>query len=107
MTFLRDCFLLAGLLLSFATQIEALDTNEQQLIASEKEILQPWFIGSIVAAAGHTLPAHHTAWEPYFCVTNNIGYYNSHWKAISEPNIITFQPLLWLDMDLQIISKLK
>lgn len=55
-------------------------------------ILAPWMTGPLLAPAGHTIPAGHVNFEPYFFITDDFGTYNNAWNVTTMPSLLTYQP---------------
>ena len=81
--------------------------SRYQKDASEYE---PWFTGPILAPAAKVVPKGHTNHEPYLYVTDNIGIYEHHFKAVRKNQSVTVNPLMDLThglfdkIDIQIIA---
>ncbi len=66
----------------------------------------PLFTGPLLARSGHTIPAGHHDFEPYFFYTDNLGMYGRHWNLVHSPSHInlTANPLYsfgltdWMDV---------
>ena len=51
----------------------------------EKQALEPWTTGPLIAPAGVTIPQGQFVVQPYL-LTGPIGVYSNHWKAVSRPS---------------------
>lgn len=103
---MRLSFLAA--LICFSSTLFVYSTDANPELAQELAILQPWFTGPLLAAAGHTIPKGHTNWEPYIFATGNLGTYSQGnvGKSTEVNPLINMSHGLTEWMDIQVISGL-
>ena len=107
MLFLKHLILVTTLLCFSTLQASSVNTGKNDLIFAEKNALQPWFTGPLIAASGHTVPAHHIVLEPYIFVTDVLGQYDNNWKSISIPNIIIVDPVVFFKYGITDVVEIK
>lgn len=55
-------------------------------LTSSSLFANPWFTGPLLAGSGHTIPAGHINFEPYFFQIDNVGFYDTNWQFIDSPH---------------------
>lgn len=83
---MKNYFLATLFLTSLATVTGLADEPPHKILKNEPA---PWLTGPLLAPSGHTIPAGHVNYEPYFYFTENQGRYNSHWDAQTTPRFTT------------------
>lgn len=65
---------------------------------STRELIQPWFTGTLLATSGLVVPAGHFNTEPYIFAISRTSFYNNDWKSVSIDPLwnVQFRTPFWV-----------